>query len=765
MNEDIRVSCPRCGQTLTIESQYAGHKGRCPDCDEIFVIPNQSAILLDGVRTPQDETVQESTETDELDHSLQMMGESKELATNDSSKYLWWIIGFTMLLVLGGICFVYAALRNTGDSKVIQERFDEPDLVKGYDGANAANSYQEIKDESIQPPQTYSVGDITLQIPPPKGYSIAPAKLTTVHDKGKELAGGSGKNRFVLFARDGSVDATGTQGDTLSISVNDYSSLEIGLKEFNEIVDNTEREVRGGGIEGISASVSTFERGDHWYMISIPQSNNGVGSSGEFEIFSMCGMVLIDGHMYTYVASLFDASERTRKSVKLSLWNWLSQLSANCNEEFGEVEPVHNDTFYDLGSVGDVCAYGPSIEPRSSYQALDSEGWKVKSTLRHEKSGGIDLQFSYPSTMVCKDGRQPHVLFHISKVFHSSLTQAALSIGIFPYDERSMTTLRQLKPSDVQDPGFLNLVEAFAKGHGNLIGAGITTMEGRSVVWFTTELEKERLGRNVKLLSRDFIMPSTGGRCVLASYGITVADAKVWPYGDFKEFNNIGLGFINSITFMDKSQVGSALDIQGEASGTGWFLAPEYIVTCWHVLQGHSQYSFVKSNGERGRLVLVGKDEFSDIAILKVVDPNDACEFTLKLSEGKAEVAQKVYTVGYPMPDMMGKAPKYTEGVISALTGIGDDESSLQMTTPIQGGNSGGALLNSDGEVLGVVTGSLVTNQAQGTWDKIQNVNYAVKSFLVRRLADKLSVPIPSVHVTNDPFATVLNATVFIEVK
>lgn len=45
MSKDIEVSCPKCGQMLSIEAQYAGRKGKCPYCGEHFIIPESEVEL------------------------------------------------------------------------------------------------------------------------------------------------------------------------------------------------------------------------------------------------------------------------------------------------------------------------------------------------------------------------------------------------------------------------------------------------------------------------------------------------------------------------------------------------------------------------------------------------------------------------------------------------------------------------------------------------------------------------------------------------
>ena len=88
-----------------------------------------------------------------------------------------------------------------------------------------------------------------------------------------------------------------------------------------------------------------------------------------------------------------------------------------------------------------------------------------------------------------------------------------------------------------------------------------------------------------------------------------------------------------------------------------------------------------------------------------------------------------MFTIGYPVADMLGDKPKYTEGTISALSGLNNDDSWIQVSTPIQPGNSGGPLVNENGQVVGIVTATAAVKRFFSVTGSLpQNINWAIKA-------------------------------------
>ena len=179
---------------------------------------------------------------------------------------------------------------------------------------------------------------------------------------------------------------------------------------------------------------------------------------------------------------------------------------------------------------------------------------------------------------------------------------------------------------------------------------------------------------------------------------------------------------------------------QGPVTGTGWFVNSNHVVTCWHVVKDGKKITCRFGNGAERTLSVVAKDEATDVAVLKMSEGPFASSF-LPIDVSRGKLADPVFTVGYPLPGILGQSQKYSEGTLSALAGIKNDVREYQISVPVQPGNSGGALVGPSGGVVGIVSARLndvaVLREAGVV---AQNVNYAVKSRYLVNLLEQMNI-------------------------
>ncbi len=100
-----------------------------------------------------------------------------------------------------------------------------------------------------------------------------------------------------------------------------------------------------------------------------------------------------------------------------------------------------------------------------------------------------------------------------------------------------------------------------------------------------------------------------------------------------------------------------------------------------------------------------------------------------------------VVVYGFPLVGVLTPTGNLTTGGVSALAGLGNDSRMMQISAPVQPGNSGGPLLDSGGNVVGVINMKLnALRTAAATGDVPQNVNFAIKASVVRNFLDANSV-------------------------
>lgn len=201
----------------------------------------------------------------------------------------------------------------------------------------------------------------------------------------------------------------------------------------------------------------------------------------------------------------------------------------------------------------------------------------------------------------------------------------------------------------------------------------------------------------------------------------------------------------------------SLTDSEPIASGTGFFITTDgWLVTNAHVVEGEPVVKVVTASGMHPAKI-VRRDMSNDLALIKVEGAFDA----LPVAPSRAvRLGQTVATVGFPNTSMQGFLPKLAKGEISSIAGVNDDPRQFQISVPVQPGNSGGPLVDSSGNVVGIVVGKLNAGAALAVTGALpENVNYAIKSgFLLSFLeaAPEAYAGLKEVSKATQPFESVI---------
>lgn len=162
-----------------------------------------------------------------------------------------------------------------------------------------------------------------------------------------------------------------------------------------------------------------------------------------------------------------------------------------------------------------------------------------------------------------------------------------------------------------------------------------------------------------------------------------------------------------------------------------------YVLTNYHVIDSADKIQVTNIDGETVTATVLGSDEFTDLAVLKIDKDATLLAATLSNSED-SNLGDTVFTVGSPLgKTYMGSI---TKGIISgkdrtvtvSLTNSGDYVMEvLQIDAALNPGNSGGPLVNINGEVIGITSMKLVE-------DEIEGMGFAIPTELINSVLDKL---------------------------
>jgi tetratricopeptide (TPR) repeat protein len=183
-----------------------------------------------------------------------------------------------------------------------------------------------------------------------------------------------------------------------------------------------------------------------------------------------------------------------------------------------------------------------------------------------------------------------------------------------------------------------------------------------------------------------------------------------------------------------------AQSADGSITGSGILIGNGgEILTNAHVVDRCDAITVQFASKKTDTAVMVARDQTNDLALVRVANPPTA---VAAFREGApVRAGDTVVALGYPLPTLLSSSATLTVGYVSALAGFEDDTRYLQISAPVQPGNSGGPLLDASGHLAGIITSKLnAENVARFVGDIPQNVNFAIKAEVVRTFLDSKGI-------------------------
>lgn len=179
------------------------------------------------------------------------------------------------------------------------------------------------------------------------------------------------------------------------------------------------------------------------------------------------------------------------------------------------------------------------------------------------------------------------------------------------------------------------------------------------------------------------------------------------------------------------------LDVK--ASGSGIMISENGVIaTNYHVIEGAKEIYASISDGKKVKnykVNVLASDKNNDLALLQVLDDSfiPLAPIPYSISYQVLDVGTSIFTMGYPMAQFLGQEVKVTDGIINSKTGYQGDIVTYQISAPIQPGNSGGALFDKKGHLIGITNAGVMD---------ANNVGYAIKSVYLCNLIDSAPIKI-----------------------
>ena len=180
------------------------------------------------------------------------------------------------------------------------------------------------------------------------------------------------------------------------------------------------------------------------------------------------------------------------------------------------------------------------------------------------------------------------------------------------------------------------------------------------------------------------------------------------------------------------------------ASGSGFAVTSDgYIVTNYHVIEGCNNIDII----DRGQTIsanVVSFDINNDIALLK---GNFKPLHTFPLSKKNPYILMEIWVAGYPFGYDISTPVKTTQGIVSSLAGLGNNFSQIQIDAAIQPGNSGGPIIDKNGNVVGVAVSKLDFEKMIEAYGVIpEGTNFGIKSNVVINFLESNNINLINVN-------------------
>ena len=180
---------------------------------------------------------------------------------------------------------------------------------------------------------------------------------------------------------------------------------------------------------------------------------------------------------------------------------------------------------------------------------------------------------------------------------------------------------------------------------------------------------------------------------------------------------------IHEAQYLCNAQKTKSGENTGGSSGTAFFINNRgYLLTNNHVVEGCSLSKITYKNNDYDAK-LIATDKTLDLALLKAeLKPKTFFNF----SKDETKKLNTIYVAGYPLGKGLSDDLKISSGIVSSLKGFEDNSNEIQIDAPINSGNSGGPIINENGDLIAIAVSGMAKDQTEG-------INFGIKSSAAER--------------------------------
>jgi len=179
-------------------------------------------------------------------------------------------------------------------------------------------------------------------------------------------------------------------------------------------------------------------------------------------------------------------------------------------------------------------------------------------------------------------------------------------------------------------------------------------------------------------------------------------------------------------------------EAESHFGATGFIISANgYVVTNYHVVKDADSVHLQNTKGESYKADVIYIDPIHDLAMLHISDSAfkalKTTPYTFK--ESASELGEDVYTIGFPRDEVV-----YGQGYLSSRTGYAGDTTAYQLSIPVNPGNSGGPVLDSRGQIIGIISGKQTGIDGASFAIKTEALLKSISAIPTDSLEDKLVI-------------------------